>query len=51
MIEPEYAVSDLPELDRTQDPRGGGAAWALLTVFVTVFVTMVAGIALSATLL
>ncbi|MGH3826623.1 MAG: hypothetical protein ACRDQX_05545 [Pseudonocardiaceae bacterium] len=47
MIEPEYAVSDLPELDRTDDPRGGAVAWALLAVFVT----LVAGIALSVTLL
>ncbi|MGH3855576.1 MAG: hypothetical protein ACRDR6_19220 [Pseudonocardiaceae bacterium] len=47
MIEPGYAVSDLPELGRTDDPRGGAVAWALLTVFVT----LVAGIALSVTLL
>ena len=47
MIEPEYAVSGLPELDRTQDPRGDAAAWALLAMFVT----LVAGIALSITFL
>jgi hypothetical protein len=32
MIEPEHLASNLPELDRTDDPRGGAAAWALLTV-------------------
>ena len=30
MIEPDVA-SDLPELDHTEDPRGGAVAWALLT--------------------
>ncbi|MGH3833237.1 MAG: hypothetical protein ACRDRS_22850 [Pseudonocardiaceae bacterium] len=47
MIEPEYVVFGLPELDRRADPRGGAVAWALLTVFVT----LVAGIALSITFL
>jgi hypothetical protein len=31
MIEPEHVASDLPELDHTDDPRGGAVAWALLT--------------------
>lgn len=30
MIEPERVVSDLQELDHTDDPRGGAVAWALL---------------------
>ncbi len=30
MTEPERVASNLPELDRTDDPRGGAAAWALL---------------------
>lgn len=32
MIEPRAVSSQLPELDRTDDPRGGAVAWALLTV-------------------
>lgn len=32
MPEPEHAASNLPELDRTDDPRGGAVAWALLAV-------------------
>ena len=32
MIESGSIASDLPELDRTDDPRGGAAAWALLAV-------------------
>ncbi len=32
MIESKHVSSELPELDRTDDPRGGAAAWALLTV-------------------
>ncbi|MGH3773002.1 MAG: hypothetical protein ACRDRW_16685 [Pseudonocardiaceae bacterium] len=47
MIEPEHIASDLPELDRTDDPRGGAVAWALLTVAVV----LVAGIFLSVTFL
>jgi formate hydrogenlyase subunit 3/multisubunit Na+/H+ antiporter MnhD subunit len=42
MSEPEHVASDLPELDRTDDPRGGAAAWALLVVGVA----LVAGILL-----
>ncbi|MGH3183703.1 MAG: hypothetical protein ACRDOE_17635 [Streptosporangiaceae bacterium] len=40
MIEPEHVTSDLPERDRTDDPRGGAVAWALLTVIAA----LVAGI-------
>ncbi|MGB6163580.1 MAG: hypothetical protein WCF33_24335 [Pseudonocardiaceae bacterium] len=36
MIEPEHLASNLPELDRTDDPRGGAVAWALLVVGVVV---------------
>jgi hypothetical protein len=32
MTELEHVTTDLPELDRTGDPRGGAVAWALLTV-------------------
>jgi hypothetical protein len=32
MIKSGYVTSDLPELDRTDDPRGGAVAWALLVV-------------------
>jgi hypothetical protein len=32
MIEPKHVSSELPDLDRTDDPRGGAVAWALLTV-------------------
>jgi hypothetical protein len=32
MTEPKHVSSELPELDRTDDPRGGAVAWALLTV-------------------
>jgi hypothetical protein len=35
MIEPERVASDLPELDRSDDPRGGAAAWALLAAGAT----------------
>jgi hypothetical protein len=31
-MEPERGASPLPELDRTDDPRGGAVAWALLAV-------------------
>jgi hypothetical protein len=43
MIEREHVDSELPELDRTDDPRGGAVAWALLAVGVAV----VAGIFLA----
>ena len=45
MTEPLAVSPDLPELDRTDDPRGGAVAWALLTVG-TVFA---AGVLLAAT--
>jgi hypothetical protein len=32
MTEPQHIASSLPELDRTDDPRGGAVAWALLAV-------------------
>lgn len=32
MIETEHVESDLPELDRADDPRGGAVACALLAV-------------------
>jgi hypothetical protein len=32
MTESDRVSSELPELDRTGDPRGGAAAWALLAV-------------------
>lgn len=35
MIEPEHVASDLPELDRSDDPSGGAAAWAVLAVGAT----------------
>jgi hypothetical protein len=38
-FEPEHVESALPQLERTDDPRGGGAvAWALLAVGVAVVV-------------
>lgn len=41
MIEPERVEADLPDLDRSDDPRGGAAAWALLAVgFVLVVVAI-----------
>jgi hypothetical protein len=38
MIKSERLESSLPELDHTNDPRGGAIAWALLTVSATVIV-------------
>ncbi|MFY9808038.1 MAG: hypothetical protein WCC38_05645 [Pseudonocardiaceae bacterium] len=35
MSDPEHVTSDLPQLDRTDDPSGGAAAWALLAVGAT----------------
>ena len=32
VIEPEHIESDLPQLDRKDDPCGGAVAWALLAV-------------------
>jgi hypothetical protein len=45
MIESGRVWSDLPELDRADDPQGGAVAWALLSVG-TVFA---AGMLLAAT--
>jgi hypothetical protein len=44
MIESGCVSSELPELDRTDDPRGAAVAWALLTVCMV----LVTGIVLSA---
>ncbi|MGH7866218.1 MAG: hypothetical protein ACREP9_00975 [Candidatus Dormibacteraceae bacterium] len=44
MTEPEHTPSDLPELDRTDDPRGAAVAWALLAVGVILVVTIIFGI-------
>lgn len=35
MIESGRVWSDLPDLDRTNDPQGGAAAWAVLAVGTT----------------
>lgn len=40
MIKRERLAPNLPGLDRTDDPRGGAVAWALLTVGAT----LIAGI-------
>ncbi len=40
MTEPEHLKTDLPELDRTDDPRGGAVGWALLAVGVAVTVSI-----------
>jgi hypothetical protein len=42
MSDPEPATSTLPQLDRTDDPRGAAAGWALLVVGAT----LIAGILL-----
>jgi hypothetical protein len=44
MTEPEDIVSDLPELDRTDDPRGAAVAWALLAVAALLVVAIIFGI-------
>lgn len=44
MIESGCISSELPDLDRTDDPRGGAAAWALFAVCIV----LVAAIALTA---
>ncbi|MGH3769629.1 MAG: hypothetical protein ACRDS0_07070 [Pseudonocardiaceae bacterium] len=41
MIETQHVSSDLPALDRTDDPRGGAAAWALITVSAPLLVTTI----------
>jgi hypothetical protein len=35
MIDSECVASDLPELDRADDPSGGAVAWALLAMGAT----------------
>lgn len=41
MLEPDHVASDLPDLDRAGDPRGGAVAWALLTVGVALTIGIV----------
>ena len=43
VIDPKRVKLNLPQLDRTDDPRGGAVAWALLVAGVAV----VAGILLT----
>jgi len=43
MAEPLRVSSDLPQLDRTDDPRGGSVAWAVLIVTTA----MIAGVVMS----
>ncbi|MBV8994619.1 MAG: hypothetical protein JO287_13190 [Pseudonocardiales bacterium] len=43
MAEPRRVSSDLPQLDRTDDPRGGPVAWAVLIVATA----MIAGVVMS----
>ncbi len=38
MIQPEHLEFDLPQLDHTDDPRGGAVAWSLLAVGVALVV-------------
>ncbi|MGH3696998.1 MAG: hypothetical protein ACRDRX_23970 [Pseudonocardiaceae bacterium] len=44
MIKRERLESNLPELDRTDDPRGGAAAWALLAVGATLIAGIVVAV-------
>lgn len=44
MIESGRVWSDLPEIDRRDDPRGGSVAWAVLAVTAA---TLVAGVLVS----
>ena len=41
MIDPKHVESDLPELVRTDDPRGGAVAWALLAVSVALVIATI----------
>jgi hypothetical protein len=41
MLEPERVETDLPALDRSDDPRGGAAAWALLAVGLALIVIVI----------
>ena len=40
MIKREHVESDLPDLDHTNDPRGGAIAWALLVIGVALVTTI-----------
>jgi hypothetical protein len=42
MDEPEYVELRRLELDRTEDPRGGAAAWALVVVGCTLVAATIA---------
>jgi hypothetical protein len=44
MTGPGRVSSDLPELDRADDPRGGAVIWALFIVAATVVAAIVASI-------
>jgi hypothetical protein len=43
MTEPRHVLWDLPQLDRTEDQRGGSVAWAVLIVTTA----MIAGVVVS----
>lgn len=45
MAEPRRISSELPQLDRTDDPRGGSVAWALLAVTTAVIAGIVVSLA------
>jgi hypothetical protein len=42
MAEPGRVASDLPQLDRTDDPHGGAVGWAILSVAVALTAGIVA---------
>lgn len=44
MVESERICSDLPELDQSDDPRGGAAAWALLAVSAALIAGIIAAV-------
>jgi hypothetical protein len=44
----EHLESNLPELDRTGDPRGGAAGWALVAVGGALFAGIVIAVMWSA---
>ena len=44
MTEPERVEAGLPDLDRSDDPRGGAAAWALLAVGVALLAAIVVAV-------
>ena len=45
MAEPPRVSAELPQLDRTDDPRGGSAAWALLAVTTALITGIVVALA------